>query len=149
MFFSRADYESDVIVKYLRGRFPSDSNIFAVLYAYRFLYQPYLMGRVAPVFANRRLVARAHRADLYEDVSRNGYLPYRQKSLAALDRLSLISQDGLDYIRSTIPGSEEKLSLRLSWNRGPRRCDTAGVSPAASACHVLERRAGQTTQSAD
>lgn len=111
VFFSRANYEAEQITSFIRKNVDLESNDEVVLYSYRFLYQPYLMSLVAKGVPNPRLLARAHRADLYEDVSPTGYLPYRSQSLDLLDHLSLISRHGYDYVTDAIPGYSQKLSL--------------------------------------
>ena len=56
-------------------------------------------------------ISRAHRFDLYEEISRLGYIPYRKLQLKNLDYLYLISEDGLDYMIEKYPQYKEKYKL--------------------------------------
>ncbi|SNU02005.1 Glycosyltransferase involved in cell wall bisynthesis [Ruaniaceae bacterium KH17] len=111
VFFSRADHEASLARRFIRDNVSVRSGDEVVLYAYRFLYQPYLMSRVAPLFERTLLVARAHGTDLYEDQTPTGYLPFRRGSMRVLDTLSLISRHGHEYVKRTIPGFSEKMRL--------------------------------------
>lgn len=135
VFLSRADYESRKIRAWLERSKRPLGNYKTTLYSYRFLYQPFVMSKVASLFESPRIVARAHRADLYEDVSPTGYLPLRAYSGDVVDQLSLISQHGFDYIQRELPGVGAKASLdylgtedrglgRLSLSRSPLKIVT-------------------------
>lgn len=111
VFFSRADHEARVISKFIRKNISDSPHDKSVLYAYRFLYQPYLIGKLARRFHSAKLVARAHRADLYEDEASTNFLPWRRGSMETLDELHLIAEHGVKYISKTIPGFDHKLKL--------------------------------------
>lgn len=57
-------------------------------------------------------VSRAHRFDIYEFRRENEHIPYRKFQLDNIEKLILISQDGLDYIRSKYPEYSEKYTLK-------------------------------------
>ena len=59
----------------------------------------------------KRIVARAHRHDLYDYGRKSGYIPFKDKVIDGIDRLYLISKDGFDYIKGTNPQNENKYRL--------------------------------------
>lgn len=88
-----------------------------------------------------RLISRAHRFDLYEDICGEIDWPFRDEVLHALDRLFLISEHGKNYMCNRRPWMKEKVELsRLGvgdcWG-GPKEpqddrivlCSCAGLNP--------------------
>ena len=59
-------------------------------------------------------VVRLHRYDLYEQLSAEGYLPFRRFLLARADRVLAISDDGADHVRRTYGGAISEAKLRVS-----------------------------------
>lgn len=57
------------------------------------------------------IVSRAHRGDLYDERTSLGYFPLRLFTLGYIDRLFLISEDGLSYISKKYPKFQEKYEL--------------------------------------
>lgn len=109
--FSRAAHESRVIRRFVKQNISSDHSDTNVLYAYRFLYQPYLMSRVADLFPSARLIGRAHGIDLFEERSSTCYLPGRTINLEMLDELHMVSEHGAQYLRSKHPGFADKIHV--------------------------------------
>lgn len=102
----------------------------AVLYSYRFEYQPYVMCLLKKYFENPKMVSRAHRYDLYEERNSDSYIPLRRYLLDTLDRVYLISDDGKNYLADKYPQYKEKLYVsRLgTLDRGmQKRDDTKNV----------------------
>ena len=83
----------------------------AVLYSYRFEYQPYVMYLLRGYFENPKMVARAHRYDLYEEHNSDSYIPLRELLLDTLDTVYLISEDGKEYLANRFPEFRDKLSV--------------------------------------
>jgi len=70
-----------------------------------------------------KLVSRAHRSDLYEDLYDPPYIPYRLHCLHYLDRLYLISQHGRDYMEARYPQFKEIYRVaRLGVEAGDYQC---------------------------
>lgn len=102
IFLSRAHHEAAQIRRLLdeAGAAPDDEVVF---YSYRFAYQPYMAARLRRRFRRTASVARAHRADLYEEYSPRGYLPLRAQTVADLDRIYLVADHGLRYLLDRLP----------------------------------------------
>ncbi|WP_103064165.1 glycosyltransferase [Actinomyces qiguomingii] len=102
IFLSRAHHEAAQIRRLLNkaGAEPDDEVVF---YSYRFAYQPYMAARLRRRFRRTASVARAHRADLYEEYSPRGYLPLRTQTVADLDRIYLVADHGLRYLLDRHP----------------------------------------------
>ncbi|WP_136192315.1 glycosyltransferase [Actinomyces procaprae] len=107
IFLSRARYEAGQIDRILDsvGARPDDEVVF---YSYRFAYQPYMAARLRRRFRRALSVARAHRADLYEEHSPRRYLPLRRQTVADLDRIYLVADHGLRYLLERQPEAEGK-----------------------------------------
>jgi colanic acid/amylovoran biosynthesis glycosyltransferase len=58
-----------------------------------------------------KLVSRAHRGDLYEEIRDPPYLPCRGLMLRNIDRLFLISEDGRKYISERFPRFVDKYTV--------------------------------------
>lgn len=129
--FSRAEHEASVIGRFLRDNItpsPSDETVF---YAYRFLYQPYLMSRLAAKFSSSRLIGRAHGIDLFEERQSTDYLPGRAINLGALDELHSVSRAGAEYLRARHPEFVEKIKVSYLGT------EDHGVRPPRSSSQVL------------
>jgi glycosyltransferase involved in cell wall biosynthesis len=108
-FLSRALIEARDIKRALRGKGVQGER--PIIYAYRFYYQPYLAHLVARSLKSAVIVARAHGADLYEEVSRTGYLPLRRWSVEHVERLWAVSEHGRRYLRERFPEHAEVFVL--------------------------------------
>lgn len=110
IYVSRSNSDCKKIVKALGLR--KDKKIKdAVLYSYRFEYQPYVMCLLKKYFDNPKLVSRAHGYDLYEERNSDSYIPMRQYLLEELDDVYLISDDGKNYLKDKFPQYEDKLKV--------------------------------------
>ncbi|MBW3069347.1 MULTISPECIES: glycosyltransferase [unclassified Actinomyces] len=107
IFLSRARHEAGQIDRILDsvGAAADDEVVF---YSYRFAYQPYMAARLRRRFRRSVSVARAHRADLYEEHSPRGYLPLREQTVAGLDRIYLVADHGLRYLLGRHPQAAGK-----------------------------------------
>jgi glycosyltransferase involved in cell wall biosynthesis len=57
------------------------------------------------------LTSRAHRFDLYEYRQENNFIPFRPYQLKHIDKVFLISNEGLQYLKLKYPGYEDKMRL--------------------------------------
>lgn len=126
--YSRADYEARVVRRFLRDNVTDAAGDRTVLYAYRFLYQPYLMSRISTSFRNVKSIGRAHGIDLYEERSDTRYLPGRSVNLRALDELHTVSRHGAEYLGGRYPEHRQKVRTTYLGTvdhgvRRPRRGD--------------------------
>ncbi|SDL48548.1 glycosyltransferase [Tessaracoccus oleiagri] len=128
VFLSRCHHEARAITSMIRKENLVAADADVVLYSYRLAYQPYLSELVARSLAPRRSVrvARAHRADLYEELAPNGYIPMRKRTLDSLDDIILIAKHGYDYLASRFPEALDRMRISYlgSIDRG------VGPSPA-------------------
>ncbi|SDM52126.1 glycosyltransferase [Actinomyces ruminicola] len=110
VFLSRARHEAAQVGRILEaaGAGPDDEVVF---YSYRFAYQPYMAARLRRRFRRAVSVARAHRADLYEEHSPRGYLPLRAQTVADLDRIYLVAEHGLRYLLNGQPQAATKATV--------------------------------------
>lgn len=83
----------------------------ATIYVYRFEYQPYVALLIKKYFDSPKIVARAHRYDLYEEENKNKYIPMREYLLKNLDHVYLISNDGLNYLSHKYKKYRNKMSV--------------------------------------
>lgn len=83
----------------------------AVIYSYRFEYQPYVALLLKKYFKRPWMIARAHGYDLYEERNNDQYIPARRILLENFDKVYLISNDGYDYLRQKYPQYKEKMNL--------------------------------------
>lgn len=89
-----------------------------------------LILKVSDMLPRRNIVkkiARAHRYDLYDEIRNAGYIPLKVKIIDELDRLYLISKDGLEYVREKHKENSHKYILSYLGTRdygvGPDRED--------------------------
>jgi colanic acid/amylovoran biosynthesis glycosyltransferase len=92
-----------------------------VFYTYWFDKSTFGMALAKETLPTARLISRAHGIDLYEDRKSPPYFPFRTFSLAALDGLYLISEDGLRHISKMYPDFFTKYKLSKLGVRGPRQ----------------------------
>lgn len=124
VFLSRCHHEARVITKMIRAQKLVDPESEVVLYSYRSAYQPYLSELVARTLGTKKSVrvARAHRADLYEELAPNGYIPMRKRTVEALDVIYLIAQHGFDYLSTRHPEAADRMRVSylgsLDWGHG-------------------------------
>lgn len=68
-----------------------------LLYSY-WMFEPAIVGVELKDIFHCRLISRVHRYDLYEELQKTGYLPFRELVLKGLDRLYTISEEGKQYL---------------------------------------------------
>ena len=109
VYFSRAHYEAGLIHKKMKNQIENDS----IFYSYRFEYQPYVAMLLRKKWKLKsRIVSRAHRYELYEEVHSGNYIPMREKLLSELDGVYPCSENGSRYLKSKFPEYRKKISTR-------------------------------------
>jgi glycosyltransferase involved in cell wall biosynthesis len=112
VFFARAHYEYRVAFRRLSARDQVAAGSQLVFYAYRFNYQPYLASLLRRHFPGSLVIARAHRADLYEEAASNaGYLPARQLTIDVCDHVYAVAEHGRDYLLNTYDIDPARVSV--------------------------------------
>lgn len=81
----------------------------AVLYTYRFEYQPYVACLLQKYFEEPKIISRAHRYDLYEESNSDKYIPMREFILNNMSKVYLISENGKEYLGNKYPEYKEKM----------------------------------------
>lgn len=115
IFLSRTEYEKRIILKYIKKKNISFDN--GLIYSYRFEYQSYLAVQLREKIGGNAVIARAHRYDLYEYTNKDNYLPLRNTILQRIDKVYLISDDGLQYLSKKYPEYKDKMTVsRLGTN---------------------------------
>lgn len=96
------------IEKEIRHLLNDSQNQNRLLYSY-WMYEPAIVatGLVDKLHCNR-LISRVHRYDLYEELQKMGYIPFRERVLKKIDRLYSISDDGLNYFSEHYGGKYDK-----------------------------------------
>lgn len=90
--------DSDIVIKWLMAN-KLDEN--AVLYTYWLNGKTHGAIKYRNKYNNKlKVVSRTHRYDLYDYVFKPAFWPYRQKVLHQIDKLYVISKDGVDYLKS-------------------------------------------------
>ena len=89
---------------------PSSDVIF---YTYWFDDAAMGIGLAKKSHPNIRVVSRAHRYDLYEEGYDFAYWPCRHATLALLDRLFLVSENGLNYMVNRYPEFQHNYEISL------------------------------------
>ena len=92
------------IEKALKPLLGDRKNEKRLLYSY-WMYEPAIAatGLVGKLDCDR-LISRVHRYDLYEELQKTGYIPFRERVLKKLDRLYSISDDGVKYFHENYDG---------------------------------------------
>lgn len=110
VFLSRSHYEASLLLKYFKKKGINKTLKNAIIYSYRLEYQSYV-GILLKKEFGCQAVARAHGYDLYEKRRETHYIPLREFLLNALDKVILISQNGVDYLANLYPAYKDKLTL--------------------------------------
>ncbi len=110
VFLSRSHHEASEIDKALREY---DKNGKFLFYSYRFEYQPYVAALLKKRWkADGRIICRAHRYDLYENLYRGGYIPLREYILDQAECVFPCSKDGTGYLSGLFPDYREKIQTK-------------------------------------
>lgn len=113
VFLSRTHHEADEVARIIRRNDLFAVNDDVVLYAYRYSYQPYLGQLVASKLGLRSAhhVARAHRADLYEETAPAGYIPLRWLVARSVDEVHAVAKQGRDYLLRKWPELADRVKV--------------------------------------
>ena len=124
IYISRSHYDAGTIIRAL-GLKKGEKIRDAILYSYRFEYQPYVMLLLKDYFDRPYITARAHRYDLYEELNSDGYIPAREVLLDECSSVCLISDHGREYLEKKFPKYRKKLYVsRLgTLDQGVASCD--------------------------
>lgn len=60
---------------------------------------------------NIKFISRAHGFDVYDQRNPKGFIPFRKFQLREIDRLVLISKNGMNYMKTNFPGFKNKFSV--------------------------------------
>lgn len=96
--------------RWVRGHLGSVDQL-PLFYTYWLGPQTYGVGLEKLFRPEIVLVSRAHRGDLYEDVHSPPYLPYRRQTLAAVDKLFVISEHGRNYLIANHPAFTDRYAI--------------------------------------
>lgn len=104
-------------------------NSTTILYSYWFTSVAAGLALSKDRGVNLPMVARAHGGDLYEDTSYANFFPLRNYTLQHLDRIFLISEDGLAHISDRYPKYIKKFELSRLGVAGPSPVSTTSKKP--------------------
>lgn len=124
IFIMRARYEVAQISKKLNKNKDKTLNDSGIIYSYRFEYQAYVALLLKKYFPNYKVVARAHRYDLYEYAYPEDYIPLREFILKNLDSVICIAEDGKDYLENRYPGLAKEITV---FRLGTKDCGVKNV----------------------
>lgn len=136
VFLARTHYEKHRILRILKRSKDFSPSDDVVIYAYRFLYQPYLASLISRYFSSgqARIVARAHGADLYEERHPTAYLPLRQLTCKCAHAIAPISTHGREYLVRHYENVADKCHVfHLGVSDRPQRPDRPAHTPLAIA----------------
>ena len=89
----------------------SDNRDDIVFYSYWFTEWSTILSILKSRDIIKIFFSKAHRFDLYEYRSKYGFIPFREFQLKHIDRLILISEDGLNYISQKYPKYKDRYIL--------------------------------------
>ena len=104
-----AELTSRWLVRWMRERDMKPQDY--LLYTYWFTEVTLGLGLAKQSLPDLRLVSRAHRYDLYEEVNMPPYWPCRERSLSTVDAVFPVSDNGAAYLRRKYPGFESKIKV--------------------------------------
>lgn len=125
VFLSRSHYEVKQILKEVSRKELEN----AILYSYRFEYQPYVaMLLKKKLKLDNEIVARAHGYDLYENRRKNNYIPLRKIILDEVNTVYPVSRNGLEYIKNSYPNAKAKIEVAFLGTENSDRKDLENFS---------------------
>ena len=102
-------YKSNILNKVITSN--KQQNV--VYYSYWFVDWATILSFLKKRRKINSFVSRAHGYDLYMERNENNYIPFRQIHLQNVDKLFLISKNGLNYMKSNYPQFSNKYELSL------------------------------------
>lgn len=105
--------------KQLQNTVEQIKNREIVFYIYRFEYQPYVAYLLKKRVKKKdiKIIARAHRYDLYEERRKIKYIPMREIVLDELEKVFPCSKNGEDYLKMKFPRYVKKIETRYLGTR--------------------------------
>ncbi len=83
-----------------------------VFYSYWLTYFAFVSAQLNKYLNNKHIIiSRAHRADLYEFLYKENYIPLRREILKNIDKVFCVSEDGKNYLIEKYPQYEEKIEV--------------------------------------
>ncbi len=104
-----AELTSHWLIRWMRERGLKPQDY--LLYTYWFTEVTLGLGLAKRILPDLRLVSRAHRYDLYEEVNVPPYWPCRERSLSTVDAVFSVSENGAAYLQRRYPGFESKIKV--------------------------------------
>ena len=104
-----AEITSRWLVSWMRERDMKPQDY--LLYTYWFTEVTLGLGLAKQILPDLRLVSRAHRYDLYEEVNVPPFWPCRARSLSTVDAIFSVSENGAAYLRRRYPRFESKIKI--------------------------------------
>ena len=77
------------------------------LYSYWFNLPSFALVQLKNLSNVSKVIVRTHRFDLYEEISRLGYHPFKKSFISKFDKIVSISNDGIDYLRNKYTDVDE------------------------------------------
>lgn len=107
VYITRAHYEAKQILDFI-NKYEIKEGL---IYSYRFEYQPYVGCIIQKKHPYLKIITRAHGSDLFEDRKPYGYIPMREYVLQHVNKVYLIADDGMYYLKSRYPEYKAKLTV--------------------------------------
>ncbi len=103
--------DSEIVFKWLKNNNIKENSI---IYTYWFNGKTFGAIKFKNKYSrNLRIVSRTHRYDLYDYWFKPPFWPYRQEALNLIDKLYVISQDGIDFLKSKYKAGDNVCLSRL------------------------------------
>lgn len=114
MFLLRCHHALKVIYKKIIPKLNSNDKL--VLYAYWLNYDAYIASKLKDKLEDKitlkKVISRAHRADLYAYEAVNEYLPMQNFIFNKLDKIYSISNDGAEYLANSCNVNSKKICVQ-------------------------------------
>jgi glycosyltransferase involved in cell wall biosynthesis len=107
--------------RWLRHQFQGgDVPVLPVVYSYWLSPLTLGAGLARTQIRGLRVVSRAHRHDLYEEVHSPAYIPFRHATLSRVDAVYSVSLHGAEYLRRRFPACRERIHVARLGVNDPR-----------------------------
>lgn len=96
---------------YYRQKLKKENIQDAIVYSYWLETSVLFAGKILKDTKIEKKICRTHRWDLYAEESSIGYLPFQKQVIEYLDKVYVISDDGLKYLETIYPEYSHKFSV--------------------------------------